>query len=118
MDITIIAATMVVFGMAEIVTGFAHNFFGLHTAPGTVSTYVGALIGAFYAAAGLLAFAMKRAWAIGCLLLVVVGRVTMIVTGLYPVGTSKQIVAMVAGTSIAAAFVIYIGFRMRRSPFC
>jgi len=115
LDITIIATIMIVFGVAEIVTGFAHNFFGLHTAQGTASTYVGAAIGLLYAVAGFFAFAIKREWTVGCLLLVVIGRIAMVVSGLYPVGTFKQTAAIVAGTSIAAAFAIYIGFRLRKS---
>jgi hypothetical protein len=57
---------------------------------------------------------MKRACADGCLLLVVIWRIAMFVGGLYPVGTFKQTAAMVAGTSIAAAFAIYAGFRLRK----
>jgi drug/metabolite transporter (DMT)-like permease len=113
-DITVVATIMVLFGAAEIVTGFAHNFFGLHTAPGALSTYVGAIIGTLYAAAGFLVFAMKRSWAICCLIIVVGGRIAMVLSGLYPIETLKQIAGIVAGTLIAAVFAVYIGLRARQ----
>ncbi len=109
---------MIIFGFAEIITGFTHNFFGLHTAHGAVSTYIGASIGAFYAAAGFIILTMKRRaalWAIVLLLVVVVGRVCMVMTGLYPINTTRQAVAMILGTSIAAGFVIFIA--LQRSAF-
>jgi hypothetical protein len=118
LDITIIASLMIVFGLAEIVTGFTHNFFGLHTAQGAASAYIGAIIGALYAAAGLLILTMKRyaaILAIALLLVVVAGRVAMVMTRLYPVGNFRQTAAIVVGTSIAAGFAIYIG--IRRSAF-
>ena len=59
-SIAIVASIMIIFGFAEIITGFTHNFFGLHTAQGAVSTDIGASIGAFYAAAGFVTLTMKR----------------------------------------------------------
>ncbi len=53
-SITIIAWLMIVFGGAELPTGFTHDFLGLKTAQGTASAYLGAAIGALYFAAGLL----------------------------------------------------------------
>jgi hypothetical protein len=101
---------MIIFGFAEIITGLTHNFFGLHTAHGALSTYIGASIGAFYAAAGFIILTMKRRatiWAIVLLLVVVVGRVSVVMTGLYPINTPRQAVAMILGTSIAAGFAIF-----------
>lgn len=118
LDVTIIASLIIVFGLAEIVTGFTHNFFGLHTAQGAISAYVGAMIGALYAAAGVLIFTMNRRmaiWALVLLVLVIVGRIAMIVSGLYPLETFRQTAAIVLGTSIAVGFALYIG--MRRSAF-
>ncbi len=117
-SITIVASLMIIFGFAEIITGFTHNFFGLHTARGAVSTYIGASTGAFYAAAGFIILTMKRRaalWASVLLLVVVVGRVCMVMTGLYPINTPRQAVAMILGTSIAAGFVIFIA--LQRSAF-
>jgi len=109
---------MIVFGFAEIITGFTHNFFGLHTAQGAVSTYIGASIGLLYAAAGFVILIMKRrkaVLAIVLLLMVVVGRISMVMTGLYSVNTFRQAVAMILGTSIAAGFAIFIA--LQRSAF-
>ena len=105
---------MIVFGLAEIITSFTHNFFGLQTAEGMVSTYVGAGIGALYAAAGLVVLTMKRRArivAVGLLLVIVAGRLCMIALGLYPLNTLRQIAAMILGTTIAAGFAIFIAYR-------
>jgi len=109
---------MIAFGFAEIVTGFTHSFFGLHTAEGTVAAYVGAGIGALYAAAGLVILTMKRRaamLALVLLVLVVAGRLSMAVTGLYPLNTPRQTAAMIAGTAIAAGFAIFVA--LQRSAF-
>ena len=109
---------MIVFGFGEIITGFTHNFFGLHAAQGAASAFIGAIIGALYAAAGFLVLTMKRhaaMLAIVLLVVVVAGRIAMVMTSLYPVGTFRQTAAIVLGTSIAAGFALYIG--IRRSAF-
>ncbi len=109
--VEIVAFLMIVFGLAEVATGFTHEFFGPTTALGAVSAYGGASIGALYAAAGLLVL-IPRKWAaalaIGCLAADVVGRVAMVLTGLYPVDSMLQIFAMATGTAIVIAFAIYI----------
>ena len=117
-SITIVASLMIIFGFAEIITGFTHNFFSLHTTQGAVSTYIGVTIGGLYAAAGFAVLTMKRRaamLAIVLLLMVVAGRIYMVMTGLYPVNTPRQVVAMILGTSIAAGFAIFLG--LRRSAF-
>ena len=89
---------MIIFGFAEIITGFTHNFFSLHTTQGAVSTYIGVTIGGLYAAAGFAVLTMKRRaamLAIVLLLMVVAGRIYMVMTGLYPVNTPRQAVAMI-----------------------
>lgn len=105
------AALMIVFGLAEVATGFTHEFFGLSTSAGAASTILGAAIGAVYALAGLLVL-VGRAWAwaasLVCLAAVIVGRIALVVTGLFPVDSIRQAFAIIAGTSIAAAFAIYI----------
>ncbi len=114
LDITIIASLMIVFGFAEIITGFTHNFFGLHTAQRVASAYIGAVIGGLYASAGFLILTMKRRaaiLAIVLLVLVVAGRISMVMTGLYPLGALRQTAAIVVGTLIAAGFAAYIGIK-------
>jgi len=118
LDIAVIASLMIVFGLAEIVTSFTHNFFGLHTAPGAESAYIGSIIGMLYAAAGFLTLKINRhtaMFAIVLLVVVVAGRIAMVVSGLYPIGTFRQAAAIALGTSIAAGFAIYVG--IRRSAF-
>jgi len=48
--IIVVAFLMILFGLAEVVTGFTHQFFGVTTANGATSAYAGALIGVLYAA--------------------------------------------------------------------
>ena len=108
----IVALLMIVFGLAELTTSFTHRFFGLSTAQVAISTYLGATIGTLYAAAGLLVLSMKkRAAAVAIVFLIadIAGRIGMVVTGLYPVDSVKQIAAIILGTSIVAMFAVYIG---------
>jgi len=116
--ITVIALLMIVFGVAEESTSFTHRFFGLSTAQRTISTYIGVAIGVLYAVAGLLILSMKRRAAmlgVVLLIVVIVGRIGMVATGLYPVDSFKRILAIILGTSIVAAFAIYI--RLKWSSF-
>jgi hypothetical protein len=116
MGITLAAALMIIFGLAEVVTGFTHNFFGLSTAQVSISTIVGVAIGLFYLVAGLLILSMKKtAAALAILLLIadVIGRVAMVIAGLYPTDSPKQTVAIILGTAIAALFALFIGWRWK-----
>ena len=101
--IAAVAILMIAFGLAEIATAFTHNFFGVSTARGAVSAYANAGVGALYAVAGILTLSMKKrfvAIALGCLVLDVIGRIALVVTGLFPISSFRQTAAMVAGTSI------------------
>lgn len=114
--LTICALIMIVFGAAEVATGFRHRFFMLSTDLAAVSTVVGALTGALYAACGILVLIMRRWSAVAsviCLAVVVAGRITMVATGLYPFDSFPQIFAIIAGTSIAAFFLVYIATKVR-----
>jgi hypothetical protein len=109
---------MIVFGLAEVVTGLSHNFFGISTAKVTASACAGVAIGLLYAVAGVLILSMKRrtaALAIVFLIADIVGRIAMVAMGLYPLGSWKQTFAIVLGTSIVAAFAVYI--RLKWSSF-
>lgn len=105
---------MILFGIAEVVTGFTHKFFGLTTSRATIFTYSAAAIGAFYFVSGLLVLTMKK-WAIVTALVLlgadVVGRVALAVTGLYPTDSIKQTFAIIVGTTIVIIFAIYIGLK-------
>ena len=106
-----IGGLMILFGFAEVVTSFTHGFFGITTMRGIISTSAGALIGTLYVAAGVLCLSMKR-WAatlaIGCLAVDIIGRTAMVVTGLFPINSAYQTVAISIGTIVAAAFGLYI----------
>jgi hypothetical protein len=114
--LTAIALLMVLFGLAEIVTAFTHDFFGISTALGATSAIMAAAVGALYAIAGLLVLT-RRKWATAlallCLVGVIAGRLTLVATGMFSLETSKQIFAIIAGTTIALAFAIYIGSKWR-----
>ena len=79
---------MVLFGSAEVVTGFTHNFLGLiSTTNNSLATYGAAGVGALYAAGGFLLLPMAKraaALALACLIAVVIGRVALVSTGLIP----------------------------------
>ena len=112
--IAVVVTLMIVFGVAEVTAGITHRFLGLSTAQGMIATYTGAAIGVLYAVAGLLILSMKRraaALAIALLIVVIVGRVGMVVAGLYPIDSFKQVLAIILGTSIVAVFAIYIGLK-------
>jgi hypothetical protein len=110
----IVALLMILFGSAEVVTGFSHNFFGVYIARTSAAAHAGAAIGGLYATAGLLILTMKRtaaALALVLLAVVVGGRIGMAMTGLYPTGSVKQVAAIAVGTAIAVAFAVYIRLR-------
>jgi hypothetical protein len=114
----IVALLMIIFGLAEVTTGLTHNFFGVSTARVITSAYAGVAIGILYAVAGLLILSMKRraaALAIVLLIADIVGRIAMVVTGLYPVDSLKQTFAIFLGTTIVAFFAVYI--RLKWSSF-
>ncbi|MGA7329554.1 MAG: hypothetical protein WBX25_35005 [Rhodomicrobium sp.] len=111
--ITIVAALMIVFGLAEVVTGFPHNFLGLvATADAPLATYAAVGIGGFYAAGGFLLLRTQK-WAarlaMVSLIGVITGRITMVLAGLYPMASFLQSFSIVTGTAIAIFFGIYIG---------
>ncbi len=51
---------MIFFGLAEVITGFTHDFFGIKTSALNAATWLAALIGILYAAAGVLVLTMER----------------------------------------------------------
>ena len=61
---------MILFGAAEVITGFTHRFFGISTALSAISTFLASGIGTLYALAGLLILTMQKwaaALALACL---------------------------------------------------
>lgn len=109
--LVIIALLMIVFGIAEVMTGFTHHFFGITTTENPAFTFAAAAIGGFYIAGGLLILTMKKwAAALAILLLAadIIGRVALVLVGYYPVDTPLRSFAIITGTAIAAVFAIYI----------
>jgi hypothetical protein len=105
---------MAILGIAEAVTGFRHTFFGVHTAPVAMATYLGAGMGALYFVAGVLILTAKKsaaALALCFLGAVILGRVAMVVTDLYPTDSVTQLFAIVLGTAIACAFFVAIALK-------
>jgi hypothetical protein len=117
LGILIVAVLMILFGLAEVATGFTHNFIGqVSTSTASLSTILGVTLGAFYFFAGLLLLTMRRTAAYIAIVLLcgdVLGRVGMVLAGLYPVDSFKQTFAIVVGTLIAVFFAFYITVRMK-----
>ena len=114
--IVIVALLMVLFGLAEVVTGFSHRFFGITTSNASVFTYSATAIGAFYIAAGLLTLTMRK-WAAGLAIVLlgadVGGRVALVLAGLYPPSSLENSVAIIGGTGVAVIFALYIGWKWK-----
>ncbi len=116
LGILIVAGLMIVFGVAEVVTGVSHTFFGLVTSQDALSTLLGVALGACYFVGGCLLISLKKRAAAAALVLLgldILGRIGMVVGGLYPVDTFRQTFAIVAGTAIAAVFAVYVGLKWR-----
>jgi hypothetical protein len=110
------AALMIIFGLAEILTGFRHEFFGLTTTQTIISTIIGASIGSFYFISGFLVLSKKRKLAIVVIILLLadtIGRISMVLTGLYSIGVGYQTFAIITGTSIVVILAIYIGLNLK-----
>ena len=117
LGIFIVAVLMILFGAAEVATGFTHNFIGQVSTIGTaLSTWLGVALGLFYAISGVLVLTKRKGAEIAAIVLLcgdVLGCIGMVLAGLYPVNTFKQTFAIVVGTAIALFFAIYIGLRLK-----
>lgn len=114
--IIIVVDLMILFGIAEVVTSFTHNFLGVATSSGSMFTYLAAAIGVFYIAAGALILTLKKwaaALAITLLGADIIGRVFLVLTGFYPTDSFKPTFAIIAGTAIAGIFAVYIGLKWK-----
>ncbi len=114
--ILVVALLMMLFGLAEVVTGFTHDFFGITTSSVTLFTYSSVVIGVVYAGAGFLILTMKQ-WAAALAIVLlgadIVGRVALVVAGLYPTDSLKNTLSIIAGTAIVALFAVYIGVKWK-----
>ncbi len=114
--ITILGVFMLLAGLAEVVTGITHNFFGITTSSLNVFTFTSMAIGLFYAAAGMLMLLMKK-WAAALALVLlsadILGRIALVAAGLYPVDSARNTFAIIAGTAIAALIAAYVGWKWK-----
>jgi hypothetical protein len=114
--IIVAAAFTVIAGLAEVITGFTHNFFGITTSSVAVFTYSSAVIGLCYIAAGLLILTMRR-WAAALALVLlgadIVGRIVLVFTGLYPTSSLKNTLSVIAGTVLVALVALYIAWKWK-----
>jgi hypothetical protein len=109
--LTVVAALMIVFGMAEGVASFWHPFMTAHI---PLATYLGAGMGALYFLAGILFITAKKSAAALALCLlagVILGHVAMVVTDLYPTDSVSQLFAIVLRTSIGCAFFVVVALK-------
>jgi hypothetical protein len=109
--IKIAAVLMIIFGIAEVVTSFRHEFFGLTTSQAPFSTIIGTTIGSFCLISGFLVLTKRRKAAKVAIVLLIadaIGRILMVWTGLYPVGVGYQSFGIITGTLIVIFFAIYI----------
>jgi hypothetical protein len=116
LGLRIVASLMIVFGLAEVVTSFTHSFIGITTLGQSAVTFTSAAIGMCYVVGGVLVLTLKR-WAavLAIVLLIadVVGRVALVVTGLYPTKSIENTFSIIAGTLLAIFFALYVGGTLR-----
>ncbi len=115
--LVIVSILMLLFGLAEVVTGVTGNFLDVLSATRTLTyTLASTSIGSFYSIAGLLILTMRKwgaALAIVFLVADIAGRFTMVLTGLFPFdGINAE--SIVAGTVIAAIFTFYIAWSWKK----
>ncbi len=116
LGITLVTVLMFIFGVAEVATGFTHNFLGLiFTAPAKLATYGASGIGALYALAGLLLIMRKQTArpSLACLVVVIICRISVVISGLYPANSFLQTFSIIMGKAITIVFAIYIGLKSK-----
>jgi hypothetical protein len=109
--LTVVAALMLAFGIAEAVAGFRHSLLTAHI---PMATYLGAVMGVSYVFGAALIFTARKSAAVLalCLLAVVIlGYVAMVVTDLYPTDSVSQLFAIVLRTSTACSFLVVVALK-------
>jgi hypothetical protein len=115
--IIIAGLLMIIFGVAEVATGFTGHFFGgISVATSTEYTVAAAAAGSCYSLAGISVLTMRR-WGAGLgiifLCAELLGRIYLVSTGLYPFSGIDES-SFIAGSIIAVLFALYIGFKWNR----
>ena len=115
-EMKIAALLMLFFGFAEVVMGVTHRFLVLTNASFNLATDMEVIVGLLYFISGLLVLKGKK-WAavlaITLLFVHVIGRVVMVVMGLYLVDTAVQISGIVIGTSMAVYLAGYVCLKLK-----
>ena len=115
--VLIIAILMIIFGLAEVITGFRHEFFGLVTSEENFTTIVGVILGLSYFFAGITLLIYKR-WSLNItivlLLIDISGRLLMMITGMYPMDSVFQASGIIIGTLIATSFLVIVVLKRRK----
>jgi hypothetical protein len=109
--LTIVAALMIGFGIAEAVASFRHSFLTAHI---PTATYLGAGMGVSCVFGAALIFTTKRSAAVMalCLLAVVIlGHIAMVITDFYPTDSVSQLFEIVLRTSIACSFFVVVALK-------
>jgi hypothetical protein len=104
---------MITAGVAEVVTGFRHEFFGIRTSSEDLFTFSSVVIGLCYAVAGVLVLTMRRRAAVTALVLLgadILGRLALVAAGLYPLDSRRNVFGMISGTVIAAGIATYLAW--------
>ncbi len=115
-DLIIVAVFSILAGLAEVVTSFTHNFFGITTSSQILFNILSALVGVMYACAGMLLLTRKKQAALIAIFLLcadVAGRIGLVLAGWYPLNTPKNVFSIVAGTLIVALVGVYAGWKRK-----
>ena len=113
----IFSVLMIVFGIAEIRTGFRHEFFGLTTTQILITSIVSFTLGSCYMFSGIFLMVLRK-WSLSVsfvlLIVDVIGRLLMMFSGMYPMDSALQTFAMITGTTIAALFGVYVFIKRKK----
>ena len=112
----VIGTLAILFGVAEVVTGLRQRFFVLHGSASLGFSVGGVVLGLAYMASGVLVLVhTRRSLMVASALLAfdVVGRVGLVVSGVYPLDDIAQVEGIAAGTAIAAVFMLVVFGRAR-----
>ena len=114
--LVVVAGFAILAGLAEVVTGFTHTFFGITTSTVALFTVAAAGIGLSYLVSGILMLTMKKWAATVALVLLsidIAGRILLAASGLYPTDTAKNTFWLVGGTLIVALVAFYVAWKRK-----
>jgi len=111
--VTVVGTLAMLFGLGEIVVGFAGNYLGILSKPIAPSNAT-IVVGAFYILGGISLFVTRRKWgaalSIAFISAEILGRVYLVMTGIAP-SSGPDAVKVLVGGAIACAFIVYLGLK-------